>query len=207
MERILDVLRDGTLLVVTFGYAGILVAMLIEGSGLPLPFPGTVLLAFVGYTVWTGSLGLAEAVIVAAVGSTLGGWLLYRVARDAGDHLIARYGRRLSLNQDKLRSAESWFADHAGRATFFARLTPGVRVYISIAAGLAHMQQGLFVVATLAGTALWNLGFIALGWALGEGWSNATSMLNAVQTWLLGAAIVVAFLIVLRYSSERRVKS
>lgn len=207
MDWILGIVRDGTLLVATFGYAGILVAMLIEGSGLPLPFPGTVLLAFVGYTVWNGNLHIAQAIAVAAAGSTIGGWLLYRVARNAGQQLIARYGSRLSLNQDKLRSAESWFADHAGRATFFARLTPGVRVYISIAAGLAHMQQGLFVVATFAGTALWSFCFIALGYALGEGWQNATSLLSGVQTWLLGGAIIVALLVVVRYSSERNVKS
>lgn len=207
MDWILGIVRDGTLLVATFGYAGILVAMLIEGSGLPLPFPGTVLLAFVGYTVWNGNLHIAQATAVAAAGSTIGGWLLYRVARNAGQQLIARYGSRLSLNQDKLRSAESWFADHAGRATFFARLTPGVRVYISIAAGLAHMQQGLFVVATFAGTALWSFCFIALGYALGEGWQNATSLLSGVQTWLLGGAIIVALLVVVRYSIERNVKS
>ena len=90
MSQLLGLLRDGTVLVATFGYTGIFVAMMIESSGIPLPFPGSVLLAFVGYTVWNGRLGLFQAGIAAALGSTIGAWLLYRVARDAGPHLIAR---------------------------------------------------------------------------------------------------------------------
>ncbi len=207
MEWIPSILRDGTLLVVTFGYAGIMAAMLIEGSGIPLPFPGTFLLAFVGYAVWTGSLHLAEATIAAAAGSTTGAWLLYRVARNAGPQLVARYGHRLSLNQSKLDSASSWFADHAGRATFFARLMPGVRVYISVAAGLAHMQQGLFVMATFAGTALWSLTFIVLGWAFGESWRSVTAILNDAQEWLLLAAIIIGIVLAMRITSRGKVQS
>jgi membrane protein DedA with SNARE-associated domain len=207
MDRIADILRDGTLLIATFGYAGIFIALLVEGSGIPLPFPGTFLLAFVGYTVWSGNLHIAGAITAAAAGLTTGGWLLYRAARDAGPQLLARYGRRLSLSQQKLVSAESWFRDHAGRATFFARLTPGVRVYISIAAGLAHMQQGLFIVATFAGTALWSFAFIALGWTLGESWQNVTGLLNIIQSWLLVALIVIAVVLVARFNSERNPKS
>ena len=90
-----------------------------------------------GYAVWRGRLGFLESSLAAAAGTTVGAWLLYRIARDAGPLLIERYGRRLSITTAKISSAKSWFHTHAGRASFFARLTPGVRIYISVAAGLA----------------------------------------------------------------------
>ena len=209
MDEVLAILRDGTVLVVTLGYAGVFLAMLVEGSGIPLPFPGPFLLAFVGYAVSTGSLDIMQATVAAAAGSTMGAWLLYRVARDAGPHLVANYGHRLALTQDKLSSAESWFRDHAGRATFFARLTPGARIYISVAAGLARMQQALFVVATFVGTCIWSACFIALGWALGEGWEKATDFLTTAQAWLFlgGVASLIALVLIGRHRDERKAKS
>lgn len=208
MEAIGDLLRNGALVVATFGYTGIFVAMLIEASGIPLPFPGTVLLAFVGYAVWRGNLNTAEASIAAATGSSVGALILYRVARDAGSELLVRYGHRLALTPEKINRADSWFRTHAGRATFFARLTPGVRIYISVAAGLARMNQAIFLISTFAGAWLWAALIIGLGWALGEGWRTAADVLGFVQTTAL---LVVALAVVLvtlsrRGSDEPRIK-
>jgi membrane protein DedA with SNARE-associated domain len=191
LEAFWLIIRDGTLIVMTFGYGGILVAMLIEGSGIPLPFPGAMLLAFVGYTVWTGHLSLSQAILVAAAGSTIGAYVLYRIARDAGTHLLERYGKRLALTPEKLTRADSWFHTHAGRAMFFARMTPGLRVYISVAAGLARMNQVVFLLATFAGTALWASLLIGLGWVLGKSWNKVVEALNVLQLSLLVVAIFV----------------
>jgi membrane protein DedA with SNARE-associated domain len=209
VEQLLAILRDGTALVVTFGYTGVFLAMLVEGSGIPLPFPGALLLAFVGYTAWTGNLDVVQASLAGAAGLTVGAWLLYRVARNAGPLLAAKHGHRLGLTQEKLNGAQSWFRVHAGRATFFARMTPGARIYISIAAGLAHMQQALFVLATFAGTWIWCLALISVGWLLGTGWRSVTDVLSTLQTWFLVVVAGLAFALVLlnRRNGERNPKS
>lgn len=208
MDFFTEIIRDGTLVVMTFGYAGIVVAMLVESSGIPLPFPGTMLLAFVGYTVWRGHLGLAQAFVAAAAGSTAGAYVLYRVARDAGTHLLDRYGKRLALTPEKLSRADSWFQTHAGRAMFFARMTPGLRIYISVAAGLARMNQAIFLVATFAGTLLWAALFISLGWVLGESWHNVVDALSVLQLSLLAVAIIVVLgLLASRRKGENDLKS
>ncbi len=191
MEPFWQIIRDGTLVVMTFGYGGILIAMLVESSGIPLPFPGAMLLAFVGYTVWTGRLSLPQAILIAAAGSTTGAYVLYRIARDAGAQLLERYGKRLALTPEKLSRADSWFHTHAGRAMFFARMTPGLRIYISVAAGLARMNQLVFLLATFAGTLLWATLFISLGWTLGKSWDKIIDALDVLQLSLLAVAIVV----------------
>lgn len=207
MDTFWRIVSDAALLVMTFGYAGIVVATLIEGSGIPLPFPGALLLAFVGYTAWRGQLDVFLASLAAAAGSTAGAWLLYRLARDAAPRLQG-YGRRLTLSPDKLGRADSWFKTHAGRATFFARLTPGARIFISFAAGLAHMNQALFILATLAGTWIWSLCLIGAGWALGEGWHTIADLLTTIQTSILlvGAVVVVSIAVIARSGSERKLR-
>jgi membrane protein DedA with SNARE-associated domain len=207
VDQVLAILRDGTTWVITLGYAGILFATLVEGSGIPLPFPGTFLLAFVGYTAWKGNLDPVQASIAAGAGSTIGAWLLYRVARDAGPMLLAHYGHRLALTQDKLNSADSWFKQHAGRATFFARMTPGARVYISVAAGFARMNQAVFIISTFAGTLLWSSIFVTLGWTLGESWRNASDIIGALQAWILFAVVALLFIAIARRNATRDLKS
>ncbi len=207
MDQVLAILRDGTTWVITLGYAGIFLATLVEWSGIPLPFPGTVLLAFVGYTVWKGNLDIVQASMAAAAGSTIGAWILYRVARDAGPMLLARYGHRLALTQDKLNSADSWFRQHAGRATFFARLTPGARVYISVAAGFARMNQAVFIVSTFAGTLLWSSIFVTIGWTLGESWRNASDIIGTLQALVLSTVVALLLVAIARRGAARDLKS
>ena len=207
MDAFWRVISDATLVVMTFGYAGILVAALVEGTGLPLPFPGALLLAFVGYTAWRGQLDVIPATLAAASGLTAGGWLLYRLARDAAPRL-QWLSRRLALSPEKLSRADSWFRTHAGRATFFARLTPGVRVLISFVAGVAHMNEALFVLSTFAGTWLWSAILIGAGWAVGEGWHSIAGLMSAIQTSLLlvAAVVVVSIAIFARGGSRRNLR-
>jgi membrane protein DedA with SNARE-associated domain len=194
-------MNDATLVILTFGYAGIVVCALIESTGLPLPFPGVLLLAFVGYTAWRGSLDVLPATLAWAAGASIGAWLLFRLARDAAPRL-QWLSRRLALSPDKLSRADSWFKTHAGRATFFARVTPGVRVLISFVAGLAHMNEALFILATFAGTWLWAAILIGAGWAVGEAWQNVADLLTTLQTSLLLVALALVLAIVLVRSAS-----
>jgi membrane protein DedA with SNARE-associated domain len=207
VDTVWRIVSDATLLVMTFGYSGIIAATVIEGSGIPLPFPGALLLAFVGYTAWRGQLDIIPATLAAACGLTAGAWLLYRLARDAAPRLQG-YGRRLALSPDNLSRADSWFKTHAGRATFLARMTPGVRIFISFAAGLAHMNQALFILATFAGTWLWSALLIGAGWTLGEGWHSIADLLTALQTsvLLVAAVVVVSAAVIVRGSSRRKLR-
>ena len=91
---------------------------------------------------------------------------------------------------------------------FFARMTPGLRIYISVAAGLARMNQPVFLLATFAGTFLWALLFIGLGWALGKSWNNVVDALNVVQLSLIAVAITIILgLLIVRRRDEGDLKS
>ena len=84
-------------------------------------------------------------------------------------------------------------------------MTPGVRVYISLAAGLARMRQITFMVSTFAGAWLWMMLFIGLGWAFGRSWDAVSDALNAVQTTLLlgGVVLLLGLVVALKRGSER----
>ena len=115
-----------------------------------------------------------ESYIVLALAGTLGyllgsmiGWA---IGRSGGRALIERHGRWLHLSPETFARAERWFDDHGPGAVFLGRVTPLVRSFISIPAGVFRSPMPTYVPLTLAGSAIWCFGFAALGWGLGGSW-------------------------------------
>ncbi len=187
--------QDPAVLLSSLGYPGIFLTMLIEGSGLPLPFPGVLFLAFIGYAAWRGYLDLAGAAVAGAVGFSVGSSLLYRVAQGAGSRFLPYLGRRLTLAPERVRDAQSKFNRYSIAATFVSRFTPGARVYISVAAGLARMRQLPFLVCTFAGSLVWITVIVFMGWSLGESWRDVSTVMAGFDLVVPGALGVLAVLV------------
>jgi membrane protein DedA with SNARE-associated domain len=124
---------------------------------------------------WHPATGL-EAYVVLALAGTLGylfgslvGWA---IGARGGRALLERHGRRLHLGPANLDRAERWFARFGLWAVFVGRLTPLVRSFISIPAGVLGSPLAPYTVLTLAGSAIWCFGFAAAGWALGNGYER-----------------------------------
>lgn len=118
----------------------------------------------------------AETYLLLALAGTLGslagalvGWA---IGARGGRPLIERHGSRLHLGPRRFARAEEWFARYGGRAVFLGRLTPVVRSFISIPAGVLGISLARYVALTLLGAIIWCFGFAAAGWAAGGAWEN-----------------------------------
>ena len=98
------------------------------------------------------------------VGSVIGWWIGYY----GGRPLIERRGRWLHLGPENLDRAERWFERWGDWAVFLGRVTPVVRSFVSIPAGVARMSLGRFTVLTALGCMPWCFGIAGAGWALGS---------------------------------------
>src|SRR4051794_4243042 len=104
---------------------------------------------------WHPATGL-EAYVVMAMAGTLGyllgslvGWDL---GRRGGRPLLESHGRRLHLEPANLARTERWFERFGAWAVFLGRLTPVVRSFISIPAGVLGSPLGPYTLLTLAGS-------------------------------------------------------
>jgi len=97
-------------------------------------------------------------------GSVIGWWIGYF----GGRPLIERRGRWLHLGPENLDRAERWFERWGDWAVFIGRVTPVVRSFVSIPAGLARMQLPRFTVLSALGCMPWCFGIAGAGWALGS---------------------------------------
>jgi membrane protein DedA with SNARE-associated domain len=119
--------------------------------------------------------GIESFLILAAAGAlgylvgSLAGWT---IGVRGGRALIERHGRWLHVSPQAFQRAERWFERFGRQAVFFGRLTPVVRSFISIPAGVLGSPLATYTALTLAGSLIWCLGFAGAGWALGDTWSN-----------------------------------
>src|SRR5438105_2330815 len=95
---------------------------------------------------------------------SIGGWA---IGRYGGRPYLETRGRWLHLDRERLDQAERWFERWEGWAVFLGRLTPLVRSFVSIPAGVFEARFRRYVLLTLAGSAIWCFAFAGAGWAAG----------------------------------------
>ena len=132
-----------------YGLWAVFVACLAEGVGVPLP--GQTLLIACALLAASGSLDIAQVLLVAWLGTQLG---------DVIGYSIGRYGIQQALNKtvkhrDRLARVERLFNRWGAAVLVIARFVDGLRQTTNLAAGALLMSWWRFLAATLVGTSLW----------------------------------------------------
>lgn len=187
---------------------GVLAVAVIMAVDSVLPVGGEITMLFAGALAsgalaqhasllgWRIPDGLAAYVVLALAGTvgyvagSVAGWL---VGIHGGPVFIERYGRRLHLGPQRMARAEGWFARFGAWAVFVGRLTPLVRSFVSIPAGVLRTPPAAYLAQTIAASLLWCFGFAGAGWALGANYDDLHSALRFVD--YAGAAVLVGALV------------
>ena len=153
-------------------YLFVFVFMVIESSF--IPFPSEVVVPPAAYLACTkGDMNIFMVVLAATAGAIVGALINYYLALWIGRPIVyrfanSRFGHACLIDQAKVEKAEQYFDKHGAASTFIGRLIPAGRQLISIPAGLARMNLGIFVLFTGLGALVWNIILAALGWWLGK---------------------------------------
>jgi len=132
------------------------------------------------------------------VGSIAGWWIGLR----GGRPFVERRGRLLHLGPERLDRAERWFDRHDRWAVLLGRITPVVRSFVSIPAGVFEMPFVPYLVLTTIGSAIWAFALAGVGYAFG---SNYERFHHAFDIALVaGAALLVLYLLARRVSRLKR---
>jgi membrane protein DedA with SNARE-associated domain len=135
---------------------------------------------------WSAYVALALAGTIGYTIGSVGGWA---IGLYGGRPFLERRGRFFHLTPDRLDRAETWFDRWGDHAVFLGRITPVVRSFISIPAGVFRAPLGRYTVLTTIGSALWCFAFAAAGWALGRSWERFHHDFRVVDV-LVGAGLV-----------------
>jgi len=178
-----------------WGYFGIAFLMALESSF--FPFPSEAVLPPAGYMVFLGKMNMPAVVLASVIGSIAGALVNYYLARQFGMPLL-----RKLIKEDKLNRANKVFNTHGAWATFFGRLVPVIRQYISFPAGLANMHLGTFIFYTTLGSVIWSLFLGYLGYFFGSQQEFITNY--AHQFGIAIIAIVTLFVLYKYYKIKKK---
>jgi membrane-associated protein len=161
---------DAESIIRTAGYLGIFTVIFTE-SGLFFGFflPGDSLLFTAGFFAAQGIFGLdllpllAGCWIAAVAGDAVG----YNFGRHVGPRLFRRQ-ESLLFSPDHIKRAQAFYARHGRKTIVLARFVPVVRTFAPIVAGVGGMPYRQFALFNVLGGLLWTIGFVSLGFALGN---------------------------------------
>jgi membrane protein DedA with SNARE-associated domain len=167
-------------------YAAIFILMIANGV---INFPSSqILYLVVGYFVATGNLLFAGAVVAGALGNTIGNIITFQLVKKY-DKPFAR--KLLMLDENTFTKIHSALHETFSRRgmwwIFLGKLTPSVKAFIPIVAGLANTRTKLTSFIFLIASFIWATGVIYLGYAFGEHVS-LSSFLGV--SFLIGTIIV-----------------
>lgn len=173
-----------------WGYAAIIIGMALESACIPVP--SELIFGFAGYLVYLGQLNFTMTVVAGVAGGLAGSIVAYLVGYYGGQPLVAKYGRYFLMSKHNVDMAQRWFDHYGLKATFFSRLLPVLRTFISLPAGFAQVNFGKFIVYTLLGSIPWTIGLIYAGVLLGENWQTLNAIGHKASLLVAASLIVIA---------------
>lgn len=180
----------------TGGYLGIVLAMAIESCCVPLPSEIVMPLAGLYVAQYPERFSLLGVAVAGAIGCLIGSAAAYGIGYSGGRPLLLRYGRYVLISQADSDRADRLFARYGSAVTFFSRLLPVVRTYISLPAGIARMNFTRFCAYTLLGSLPWCLALAWVGIKLGENRDRLSSVFHALDVVIVLALVAgIAFYI------------
>ncbi len=143
-----------------------------------------------GRTVDEGLPAYVAVALAGTIGYTVGAIGGWAIGLYGGRPYLERHGRWLHLSKEKLDRAERWFERWEDWAVFLGRLTPVVRSFVSVPAGVFEVPFVRYTLLTLLGSAIWCFSFAGAGYLAGSAWEDVHHAFGYVE-YVIAAAIVV----------------
>src|SRR5205085_206221 len=103
----------------------------------------------------------------------------------------------------RLDRAERWFERWGNLGVFVGRITPIVRSFISIPAGVFEMPLAAYALLTLVGSGLWAFAFAGAGWALGTSYTSFHHGFRYADYVVAAGIVAAATYLVVRWWRKR----
>ena len=179
-------------IIANYGYLAIFLLVAAESLGIPLPGETALITAGI-YAGTTHRLSpwliFAVAAAAAIIGDNIGFW----IGDKGGYPLARRYGPKVRLDEQKLKTARYLFDRYGAPVVFFGRFVSILRTYAAFLAGTSRMRWRLFLPANAAGGIVWAAIYTAGAYFAGATLQRVSSVIG----YALGGAALVAIIIAL----------
>lgn len=188
-------------LVVSLGYWAVFLLVGSESLGVPLPGETALVLAgiYAGHTHRLSPWAIfAVAAAAAIIGDNIGFW----IGAKGGYRLARRYGRRVRLDERKLKIARYLFDRHGAKVVFFGRFVSVLRTYAAFLAGTSRMRWRRFLPANTAGGIVWAAIYTTAAYLAGDALQRVSGLIDWVLAGVAVLAIAAAVILLRRQAAR-----
>jgi len=179
---------------VAWGYWAVLLGLLGENAGLPLP--GETILIFASFLAYKNhQLQLPWIILVGTAAATLGDNIGYAIGHFGGRPLLDKWKHIFHISTEDIKAGEDFLHRHGSVAIFFARFIAGMRVIAGPLAGVLRMHWKRFVLANAGGAAIWVTAISLIGYAFGSQFDSLIAFFNKADIAIMVAVVVLAWYI------------
>jgi membrane protein DedA with SNARE-associated domain len=150
------------------------------------------------------------AYVAMALAGTLGyfagslvGWA---IGRYGGRPLLERRGRWFHLSPERLDRAERWFEKWGNVGVLLGRITPVVRSFVSIPAGVFEMPLRPYSLYTMVGSAVWAFAIAGAGYGLGSSYERFHHDFRYAEYAVVAGVLGFAAYLVYRWVAAAKVR-
>lgn len=149
-----------------YGYGLVGIIVMLESMGAPLPGE-SLIIGTALYCAATHKLNIVWVIVVAIIGAIMGDNLGYLIGRSVGFRVLARWGSRIGLTEERLTLGRYLFRKHGGKVVFFGRFIAILRTFAALLAGANRMPWHTFLFYNTLGGIGWAGGYALAAYLLG----------------------------------------
>jgi membrane protein DedA with SNARE-associated domain len=202
-------LREVAPYIQQYGYWAILIGVLLESFGIPMP--GETMLVAGGLLASANEFNVYIVIILGIVAAVVGDNIGYAIGYFGGRTLVLKFGKYVFLTEVRLKKLENFFVRHGGKVVAVARFVEGFRQFNGIIAGTGKMPWWRFLVFNVIGAVLWVIVWVNAAYFLGDYIPRIFGTFKRFETYVLvvsGAVVfvVVAYFVVRHFVRRHRQK-
>lgn len=169
-------------------YLGIVVVLILTGSGLPLPEEVPIIAAGVASSV--GTLNPWGAFLCCLVGALAGDAVIYAIGYHFGHSLVTKHPRFAHLlHAEREAKIEEMIRKHGLKVFFLSRFMVGIRAPVYLTAGILRMSFRRFVlIDAFCATAVVGV-FFGLAYAYGD---HVTALFRFIRRSEIGLTVAIS---------------
>ena len=187
------------------GYLVGFLLVYVEESGVPLFISGDAFLLYVGHRLPRNVPALVAAWLGMILAVVLGASNLYLLARRYRRRLLGhRIAGMLHLTPDRMLRAEATFRRWGPWALIVGRHVPGLRIPLTVIAGILELDYRVFAISVAVSSATWTAAFLTLGAVFGDDVVRSLRSSPLLYALALLAIVAVAAGIVVRARLKSR---
>jgi membrane protein DedA with SNARE-associated domain len=184
-----------------YGLLAVFVIMLLKEIGVPLPIPSDLIMLGAAARAAQGKFPIFAVFFAILIPMVVGGLVQYFIAKGPGRRVVYRLGSYIGLTKARLDRAMETVRRGGPVAVGVGLTTPGVRIAIVPASGLAELRLGAFVPGLVVGSTFF------LGWHFAIGYLGGfvLSLLNLPLPTLVGVVVAVLAVGIIGWLAVRRI--